>query len=119
MNWPCPACGATDFEDAGDKCGADWVCAADEEREGRGEGLRAEVFYGSGDSGPTAAILVSEEDVKRGATSAPREAVALFPGGRGTASTRSFALALRRPPYEINGREWVAANHEAGGIKCK
>jgi hypothetical protein len=32
--WPCPTCGATDFEDAGNKCKADPdVCAADDQRE--------------------------------------------------------------------------------------
>ncbi len=31
--WPCPTCGAVDMEDAGNKCKADWVCAADDQRQ--------------------------------------------------------------------------------------
>ena len=31
--WPCPTCGAVDWEDAGNKCKADWVCAADDQRQ--------------------------------------------------------------------------------------
>jgi hypothetical protein len=31
--WPCPTCGAVDWEDAGNKCRADWVCAADDQRQ--------------------------------------------------------------------------------------
>ena len=31
--WPCPTCGAVDMEDAGNKCRADWVCAADDQRQ--------------------------------------------------------------------------------------
>jgi len=31
--WPCPTCGAVDWEDAGNKCLADWVCAADDQRQ--------------------------------------------------------------------------------------
>jgi hypothetical protein len=31
--WPCPTCGAVDMADAGNKCRADWVCAADDQRQ--------------------------------------------------------------------------------------
>jgi len=31
--WPCPTCGAKDWEDAGNKCRADWVCSADDQRQ--------------------------------------------------------------------------------------
>ena len=31
--WPCPTCGAANMEDAGNKCKADWVCAADDQRQ--------------------------------------------------------------------------------------
>ena len=31
--WPCPTCGAVNMDDAGNKCLADWVCAADDQRQ--------------------------------------------------------------------------------------
>jgi len=31
--WPCPTCGAVDMTDAGNKCRADWVCSADDQRQ--------------------------------------------------------------------------------------
>jgi hypothetical protein len=31
--WPCPTCGAKDWEDAGNKCRGEWVCSADDQRQ--------------------------------------------------------------------------------------
>ena len=31
--WPCPTCGAVNVNDAGNKCQADWVCSADDQRQ--------------------------------------------------------------------------------------
>lgn len=31
--WPCPTCGAVGMEDAGDKCKADCVCSAEDQRQ--------------------------------------------------------------------------------------
>jgi hypothetical protein len=31
--WPCPTCGAVDWEDAGNKCQGSWVCSADDQRQ--------------------------------------------------------------------------------------